>query len=529
MITKAQRSIALLVAGCFFMENLDGTIVTTAAPRIGADLHVPSSAVGLVITVYLMTLAVLIPLSGWMTARFGTRKVFLAAIVTFTVASALCSASGSLGELVVMRVLQGAGGAMMVPVGRLAVLAKAAKQDMMRIVAYIVWPGLVAPVIAPLAGGLITTYASWRWLFLINVPLGIIALLTATRLLPATPTAIPTATSTATSTTTSTTTPPLDVTGVILTCAGLAGLTWCAHLLSTPAVSWAPTVLIGAASLVLLIATVRHLLRTANPLIDVRTLRIPSLRASVVGGSLFWIMVGAAPFLLPLLFQNIFGWSPVKSGAVVLFIFVGNIGIKPATTFLINRFGFRAVLTAATAMAAATMLGAACFTATMPLLIVILVTMLSGVARSVGLSAYTTLAFSDVPDDQMRHANTLNATSQQLCAGLGVAVAAVALRAGLPASRLFTPHPSVAAAYTFAFVMLALIALTATAGALRLHPQAGNSVRAGTTTPQGGRPESAPPAVQNDQNDQNDQNGHNIKNDQYPQNITGNAGHRITR
>jgi EmrB/QacA subfamily drug resistance transporter len=481
MITKAQRNIALLVAGCFFMENLDGTIVTTAAPRIGADLHVPSSAVGLVITVYLMTLAVLIPLSGWMTARFGTRKVFLAAIVIFTVASALCSASGSLGELVAMRVLQGAGGAMMVPVGRLAVLAKAAKHDMMRIVAYIVWPGLIAPVIAPLAGGLITTYASWRWLFLINVPLGVIARVAALRLMPATKTAPRTAT------------PPLDVTGVILTCAGLAGLTWCAHLLSTPTVSWTPTVLIGAVSLVLLTATARHLLRAANPLIDLRTLRIPSLRASVGGGSLFWIMVGATPFLLPLLFQNVFGWSPVKSGAIVLFIFVGNIGIKPATTFLMNRFGFRAVLTAATAMAAATMLGAACFTGATPLLLIILVTTLSGVARSVGLSAYTTLAFSDVPDDQMRHANTLNATSSQLCAGLGVAVATVALRAGLPASRLFTPHPGAAAAYTFAFVVLAVIALTATAGALRLHPQAGDAVRAGTATPQAGQPEPKQP------------------------------------
>jgi EmrB/QacA subfamily drug resistance transporter len=466
MITPRQRNVALLVAGCFFMENLDGTIVTTAAPRIGADLHVPSSAVGLVITVYLMTLAVLIPLSGWMTARFGTRKVFLTAIVTFTVASALCAASQNLGELVAMRVLQGAGGAMMVPVGRLAVLGKAAKHDIMRLVAYIVWPGLVAPVIAPLAGGLITTYASWRWLFLINVPLGVIALLVAIRLVPATPSTNP---------------PRLDVLGVILTCAGLAGLTWCAHLLSTPASSWPLTLLTGVASVVLIAATVRHLLRAANPLVDLRTLRIPSLRAAVGGGSLFWIM-GAAPFLLALLFQNIFGWSPVKSGAVVLFIFVGNIGIKPATTFLMNRFGFRTVLVVATATAAATMLASACYSIKTPLLVIILVTLLSGVARSVGLSAYTTLSFSEVPPEQMPDANTLSATSQQLCAGLGVAVATVALRAGLPVARLFTAHPSQSAAYPVAFVVLALVVLAATVGALRLHPEAGNAVRS-TQTP----------------------------------------------
>jgi EmrB/QacA subfamily drug resistance transporter len=462
MITTRQRSIALLVASCFFMENLDGTIVTTAAPRIGADLHVPSTAIGLVITAYLITLAVLIPLSGWMAARFGTRKIFLSAIVIFTVASLLCATSRNLGELVALRVLQGAGGAMMVPVGRLAVLAKADKQDMMRLIAFIVWPGLVAPVIAPLAGGLIVTHASWRWLFLINIPLGVVALAVAIRLIPSTPAANP---------------PRLDVAGVILTCTGLAGLTVTAHLLAEQGAPILPAAIIGIASLALLAATARHLLKTTSPLVDLRVLRIKSLRATVGGGSLFWIMVGAAPFLLPLLFQNIFGWSPVKSGAVVAFIFVGNIGIKPATTFLMNRFGFRVVLTAATATAAATMLAAACFTGGTPLALIIIVTMLSGVARSVGLSAYTTLGFSEVPEAQMRDANTLSATSMQLCSGLGVAVATVALRAGVPVGKLFTGHSSPSAAYTVAFIILALIALAATAGAFRIHPEAGSATR----------------------------------------------------
>jgi EmrB/QacA subfamily drug resistance transporter len=463
VITPRQRRVALLVAGCFFMENLDGTIVTTAAPRIGADLHVPSSAVGLVITAYLMTLAVLIPLSGWLTARFGTRTVFLAAIVTFTAASLLCSASDSLAELVAMRVLQGAGGAMMVPVGRLTVLARAEKSDIMRLVAYIVWPGLVAPVIAPLAGGLITTYASWRWLFLINLPLGVVAFTVALRVVPVTAPANP---------------PRLDVTGVILTCAGLAGLTYGAHLLAEPDVPWPLTAVTVVAAVALLTVTTVHLLGAADPLVDLRTLRITTFRAAVGGGSLFWIMVSAVPFLLPLLFQNVFGWSPVKSGAVVLFIFVGNIGIKPATTFLLNRFGFRVVLTAAAATAAATLLAAACFTAATPLVLIALVALVSGVARSVGLSGYSTLAFSDVPDNEMRHANALNATSQQLCAGLGIAAATVALRAGDPVASLFTAHPTQASAYTVAFVLLALFALAAAGGALRLHPDSGDSVRA---------------------------------------------------
>src|ERR1700691_2302335 len=165
-----------------FMEMLDGTMVSTAAPRIGAALHVPAAAIGLVITAYLVTLAVLIPLCGWMVSRFGTRKVFLTAIVIFTVASLLCATSSSLGELVAWRIVQGAGGAMMVPGGRLAVLGTTAKSDLMRMISYIVWPALIAPVIAPLAGGFITTYASWHWLFLINIPLGVIAFAVAVRL-----------------------------------------------------------------------------------------------------------------------------------------------------------------------------------------------------------------------------------------------------------------------------------------------------------------------------------------------------------
>ena len=221
MITARHRSTALLVSGCYFMEMLDGTIVTTAAPRIGAALHAPATEIGLVVTAYLLTLAVLIPLSGWLTRRLGNRVVFLTAIALFTAASIGCAASGSLGELVAFRVLQGAGGAMMVPVGRMMVLSKADKGDILRLTSYVVWPGLIAPVIAPLAGGLITTYASWHWIFLINAPLGVVAFALAWRLVPGgRDEAVP---------------PPLDWTGMLLTGVGLGGLTYAAHLVSLPA------------------------------------------------------------------------------------------------------------------------------------------------------------------------------------------------------------------------------------------------------------------------------------------------------
>ncbi|MFB7664398.1 MFS transporter [Kitasatospora sp. NPDC056138] len=489
MIDTHQRNTALLVAGCFFMENLDGTIVATAAPRMAASLHIEPTAVGLVITAYLLTLAVLIPLSGWLAARYGVRRIFLTAISLFTLASLACALSTNLWQLVAMRVLQGIGGAMMVPVGRLTVMARTAKPDIPKTMAYIVWPGLVAPVIAPLLGGFITTYADWRWMFLVNLPLGLVALLVARRLLDSTSTTgtIPTtnttpATNTIDTTNTKSTTPSLDRIGVLLTATGLGAFTWAAHLLSEPAEPWAPVLLALGLSAVLLTAAVRHLLRTEHPLISLRTLKVPTFRASVTGGTAFWIAVGAVPFLLPLLFQEVFGWSAIKSGTVVLFVFVGNIGIKPATTYLLNRFGFRRLLLGATLGVTATLVASAFLTSATPLALVVVLTVISGAARSVGLTGYMTIAFSEVTPEQLRHANTLSATAQQLAAGLGVAAATVALRAGGAIGELLPGTPTAGTAYAVAFGLLALVTLTAVVGAYRLHPGAGDAVRRSPVT-----------------------------------------------
>jgi EmrB/QacA subfamily drug resistance transporter len=460
-IDSLQKRTALLVAGCFFMENLDGTIVTTAAPRIGGALHVAATSVGLVIAAYLVTLAVFIPLSGWMAERWGARPVFLAAIAIFTVSSLLCAVSGSLAELVAFRVAQGAGGAMMVPVGRLVVLAQTAKSDVLRTMSLLVWPGLVAPVIAPLAGGLITTYASWRWIFLVNVPLGLVAFAVAWRLIRSPRIEAPAA---------------LDRAGVVLTCSGLAAATYMAYLLSEVRVDWAQVAGFAVASAVLLTTAVVHLLRTRHPLVNLRTLRVPTFRTAVGSGSLFWTAIAAVPFLLTLLFQDEFGWTPVKSGAVVLFVFLGNIAIKPATTPLLRRFGFRRVLVVATAGAAATMVAASLFGIGTPLVVIGLVAVLNGIGRSVSLTCYTTIAFSDTPPEQIRDANTLQATAQQLSVGLAVPIGAIALRVGGPLGHLLPGATTSASAYTVAFLLLALLALTATAAALRLHPDAGASV-----------------------------------------------------
>lgn len=461
MVDRQLRNIALLVAACFFMENLDGTIVVTAIPKISGSLDVSAGSGGLIVTAYLVTLAVLIPLSAWMTARFGPRRIFLSAIVLFTIASLGCAAATSFGELIAVRVLQGAGGAMMVPVGRIVVFARAEKGQLMRVMSYIVWPGLIAPVIAPLAGGVITTYASWRWLFLINLPLGAIALALAWRLIQDTPQPPPRR---------------LDRVGVVLTGAGLAGLTYTAHLVSGAAPDWGPVVALAVVSAVLLAAACAHLLRAEEPLVELRTLRIPTFGGALAGSSIFLLVIAAVPFLLTLLFQTVFGWSAIKSGAVVLFVFVGNIAIKPATTVIYNRFGFRRVLLVACGGLAVTVAGCALLTAATPLAVIAAVVLLSGVARSVGMTGYSTLALSDVPPASMRDANAVSATAQQLFSGLGVAVAAIALRIGAPLGDALPGATGERTAYGVAFVIMGLLALGSGAAAWRLQPGSGAAV-----------------------------------------------------
>ncbi len=446
------------------MEMLDGTIVTTSASKIARALDVPVGSIALVMTAYLVTLAVLIPLSAWMAARFGGRPTFLAAITLFTLASVGCAASTSFPELVGMRVLQAVGAAMMVPVGRLLVLSPAEPAKIMRLTALLVWPGLVAPVLAPLAGGLITTYAGWHWLFLINLPLGVLALSVAVRLVHPQPLAEP---------------GRLDVVGLLLTSIGLGGLTFTAHLLSSAPTDWALTVGIGVPAVVCLIAAVLHLMRVRVPLVDLRLTRIHSFRSALTGSAFHFTAMNAAPFLAPLLFEEVFHWSAVKAGSIVLFIFVGNIAVKPATTYLYSRLGFRRVLAGATtALGLSFVLLGIAGTST-PVVVLALILLLNGAGRSIGATGYSTVSFSDIPKGEMRHANTLVVTVQQLSASWGVAVGAIALRVGGPISSLFGGAASVHSAYTVAFILIACLTLLAAAEALRMHPSAGDVLRGG--------------------------------------------------
>ena len=449
------------MAGAFFMENLDGTIIATAAPRMARSFGVPSVELNVAITAYLLALGVFIPVSGWIADRFGARAVFSGAVALFTVASGLCALSTSLGELTATRVLQGLGGAMMVPVGRLVVLRAARKSDIIRVIAYLTWPALIAPVLAPALGGALVTYASWRWIFVLNLPLGLLALVFSIRIVPNVRPPRPAG---------------LDWAGFALTGAGLGAFVYGLELVTDDNVSWAVVGSSIVVGLVLIFWAVLHLNRSANPLLDLGVLRVETFRASSLGGSLFRVAISAAPFLLPLMFQDAFGWSPLKSGVLVIAVFVGNIAIKPFTTPMLRRFGFRTVLVCAASAAGVTLALCASFTARTPLVVIVAVLVASGVFRSTGFTAYNTIVFADVAPPAMGNANTLSSTIQQLTMGLGVAVGALALRVGAPLDRLVGAASTGARPFDAAFVLLAFVAFLAAGEAALLPRQAGSAI-----------------------------------------------------
>lgn len=406
------RGMALLVAGSLFMEILDATIIVPAIPLIAASFGVEAIDVNVAISAYLVTVAVLIPASGWLADRFGTRRVFIGAIAVFTLASVGCAVSVSLPMLVLTRVLQGVGGAMMVPVGRLAVLRRSSKSDLVRAIALLTWPALTAPVLAPVLGGAIATLGSWRWIFAVNIPIGVIGVVLALKLVRGPPQ--PSVRS-------------LDWPGLLALTTGIAAALIALENIRVSGTDWALVAGCGAAAVLLLAVAVCRLLTAVTPLVQLRVLRVHTLRITVLAGSLYRLVITAVPFLLPLQFQLEFGWTPLAAGVMVAALFAGNLTIKPITTPLMRRFGIRTVLLANGVASVACFGLLAGLRPGLPVALIAVVLYVSGALRSIGFTAYNSLAFSDVDGEELTHANTLNASVQELAAGLGVALAALLL------------------------------------------------------------------------------------------------------
>ncbi len=459
-LSRQSTRIALLVASAFFMEMLDGTVIVTALPEMARSFGVNPVDLSLGMTAYMLTIAVFIPLSGWFADRFGTRKVFVTALLIFTASSILCGLSEGVWTFTLSRVAQGFGGSMMVPVGRLAVLRTTPKQHLIRAIAFITWPGLVAPILGPAVGGFLTTYVSWRWIFFLNIPLGLAASVLAWRLIPDGGAQRDR---------------PLDRIGFVVGAIACLSFTYGLNLFGNVDVPVIPAIALMIVGTVFGTITYVHSRRHPTPLLDLSSLGIQTYAMSVLGGSLLRTVIGTAPFLLPLMFQIGFGLDAFESGLLVLAVFIGNLGIKPLTTPIIRTFGFKPVLLGNGILMAATLIGCAFLTPDTPRMLLLILLVISGASRSMQFSAIATIAFADVPQDKMSAANTFFSLMFQLSLGISVAIGAVCLKI----ASLLLGHPSgslTLADFKVAFLLTAVLVIVGLYDSVRLPKDAGLSV-----------------------------------------------------
>jgi EmrB/QacA subfamily drug resistance transporter len=406
--------IPLIVACGLFMENLDSTVLSTSLPAIAADLHEDPIALKIALTSYLLSLAVFIPISGWVADKYGARRVFMGAIAVFTAGSMLCSLANNLPEFVAYRIVQGLGGAMMVPVGRLVILRSVEKSELISALAWLTIPALIGPVIGPPLGGFITTYFHWRWIFYINLPIGILGLFLTWKFI---------------TNVVEEHTWPLDKTGFVLSGLGLAAFVFGLALLGENAGALLTGLLLSAAGLAICAVYVWHAHRVPNPVIDLRLLRIPTFRAGVVGATFFRIGVGAMPFLLPLMLQLSFGLSPFQSGLITFAAAAGAIVMKATAAPIIRRFGFRNVLIVNSIVSAAFLGATGFFTAGTTHIVIIGVLLLGGFFRSLEFTAINALAYADIEPADISHATSFASVAQQVSLSIGVALGGLILQA----------------------------------------------------------------------------------------------------
>ncbi|GGA77850.1 MFS transporter [Brucella endophytica] len=406
------RIIPLVLAVALFMEQMDSSIISTSLPAIAADIGTSPIALKLAFTAYLVSLAVFIPVSGWMADRFGAKNVFRAAIAVFVVGSVACAISNSLVAFVVSRFLQGVGGAMMTPVGRLVLVRSTPRHELVSAMAWLTIPALVGPLIGAPVGGFITTYFSWHWIFLINVPIGFLGIWFATRVLPDD---------------TERSLRPLDWPGFFLSGIGMSAIIFGLSVVSMP---YMPpmigviTIITGVAASILY---VWHAKRTPNPLLDLSLFKNEVFNTAVIGGSIFRLGVGAMPFLLPMMFQIGFGLDPFQSGMVTFVIAVGAMTMKFGVNRVFARFGFRRILIAGSLVSAALMAVNGLFTPLTPYTLIMPLLLVSGIIRSLFFTGVNALAFAEIPDTQTSQATPITSVAQQISIALGVALAGVVL------------------------------------------------------------------------------------------------------
>ena len=430
-----ERLIPLIVATALFMENMDSTVIATSLPAIAVDIGTSPLTLKLAITSYLLSLAVFIPASGWTADRFGARMVFAVAIGVFMLGSIGCALSSSVTGFVIARIVQGMGGAMMTPVGRLVLLRSIDKSALVNAMAWVTVPALIGP---PL-GGFITTFFSWHWIFLINIPIGLLGIFMALRHIDPIKSEDP---------------ERFDLYGLVLAGIGLGGIAFGLSVAGLNLLPWSVVGALVATGSISMTLYVMHARRTGSPVLDFSMLHLATLRASIIGGFLFRLGIGALPFLLPLLMQVGFGLTPFQSGLVTFASAVRAMGMKALAARIIRTFGFRNMMTINAIVSSFFLAACALFTAATPLLLIMIILVVGGFFRSLQFTAINTVAYAEVAPAQMSRATTLVSVNQQLAISAGVAIGAFSVE-----STMMLRHVTelTAGAFAPAFLVVAFI------------------------------------------------------------------------
>lgn len=451
------RTIALIVGAAMFMETLDSTVLATALPTMARELGVSAPSLSIALTSYLISLAIFIPVSGRIADRFGARTVFRSAIFVFLAGSIACALAPNVNFLVAARFFQGIGGALMMPVGRLVLMRSVEKRDLIQATSWVLIPAVVGPIMGPPLGGLIVTYLDWRWIFYINVPIGIVGIVLVSMYIANTRGEMPEKT---------------DFRGIILSSLSLGLLLFGFELTSHS----------GELALALSLLTVGgilgalyilHARRTANPILDISLMRIPTFGTSVIAGAITRICQGAHPFLLPLMMQLGFGLSAVQSGLMTLATAIGSIAAKPVAPILLRRYGFRDALVINGFFASAGYALCGLFRPGWPMPLMFVIMMLAGFFMSLQFTGYNTIAYDEVEQERMSSATSFYTTFQQLMLSVGICAGAAALQGAMVLGGHDTPKLF---DFTAAFWVVALVSLSATIWNRRFSHEAGTEI-----------------------------------------------------
>ncbi|MDR3472082.1 MAG: MFS transporter [Devosia sp.] len=406
------RITPLILAVALFMEQMDSTVIATSLPAIAADIGTSPVALKLAVTSYLVALAIFIPISGWMSDRFGAKNIFRLAIVVFVLGSVACGFSHSIQSFVISRFFQGIGGSMMTPVGRLLLVRGTPRNELVAAMAWLTIPALLGPIMGPPLGGFLTTYLSWHWVFWINVPISILGIALVTKFLPSGEPRSPR---------------PIDFPGFFLSSIAFTGLVFGMSVISLPALPiWYGyiTVAIGAVTAVIYVWHARH---TKYPLLDLAMLRYPLFSAGILGGSTLRVGIGAIPFLLPLMLQLGFGLTPFQSGLITFVTAIGALSSKFGVQRVFKMYGFRNVLGVGSLISAVFIAINGLFTPTTPQWLIMACLLVGGVVRSVCFTGVNAMVFADIDEADSSQATAINAVAQQISLATGVAVAGAIL------------------------------------------------------------------------------------------------------